>query len=128
MRVLHTSDWHVGRTTYNKSRHPDFVEVLGEITEIARSRKPDLILHTGDLLDHSRVSPSDINLAASCLRDLSAIAPVVVVAGNHDSTMLLEAFDLIHAADRIHFITTPQGRDGDYLVYLDRQCQQWCES
>jgi exonuclease SbcD len=120
MRVLHTSDWHVGRTTYNKSRYPDFVSVLNEITEIARTRQPDLILNTGDLLDHARVSHSDINLAASCLRDLSTIAPVVVVVGNHDSTMLLNAFDLLHAGDRIHFVTTPRGRDGDYLVFTGR--------
>jgi exonuclease SbcD len=117
MRLLHTSDWHVGRTTYNRSRHADFVSVLGEITEIARTRQPDVILNTGDLLDHGHVSHSDINLAASCLRELSTIAPVVVVAGNHDSILLLDAFNLLHAGNRIHFVTTPRGRSGDYLVF-----------
>ncbi|SCF01065.1 metallophosphoesterase family protein [Micromonospora tulbaghiae] len=117
MRLLHTSDWHVGRTTYNKSRHPDFVKVFDEIIEIARTRHPDLILNTGDLLDHARVSHSDINLAASCLGELSKVAPVVVVAGNHDSAMLLDAFNLLHAGDQIHFVTTPRGRKGDYLTF-----------
>jgi exonuclease SbcD len=120
MRLLHTSDWHVGRTTYNQSRHADFVRVLDEIIEVARTRHPDVILNTGDLLDHVRVSHSDINLAASCLRELSNIAPVVVIAGNHDSTLLFDAFNLLHAGNRIHFVTTPRGRNGDYLVFTDR--------
>ncbi len=54
MRLLHISDWHLGRTTYNTSRAEDHDAVIGEILAYAREHRPDLIVHTGDLFDAVR--------------------------------------------------------------------------
>jgi len=98
MRLLHTSDWHLGRTVGQRPRDGDFDAVLGEITGIARDTRPDLIVHSGDLFDSYRPGAPDLARCLHALRDLSAVAPVVVVAGNHDSPALIEALDFAVSA------------------------------
>src|SRR5690242_2349955 len=94
MRLLHTSDWHLGRTVKQRwSRDAEFDAVLAEITGIARDAGPDLIIHSGDLFDSIRPAASDLARCLRTLADLSQVAPVVVVAGNHDSPVLLETLE-----------------------------------
>ena len=93
MRLLHTSDWHLGRNLGRRPRDSDFDAVLDEITSIARATRPDLIVHSGDLFDSYRPSPSDLARCLRTLRDLSEVAPVVAVAGNHDSPVLMDVLD-----------------------------------
>ncbi len=89
-RVLHTSDWHLGVSVRNRSRAQDHDTAIAELIEIARVATPDLILHTGDLFDGHRPPMADFGRAIVALRDLAVIAPVVVLAGNHDSAAALE--------------------------------------
>lgn len=88
-RILHTSDWHLGVTCRGESRGPDHDAIIDEIIAIASAADPDLIVHTGDLFDGARPGYDDILRALVALRRLSEIAPVVVIAGNHDSEGLL---------------------------------------
>jgi len=112
MRVLHVSDWHLGRITYNEPRAEDHDTVLSEIINLARSEKPDLIVHSGDLFDHARPSIPDMGKATVVLQELAAIAPVVVVCGNHDSPLLFQLFTQLLGDDsRIHFIDKPRDPD-----------------
>ena len=62
MRLLHTSDWHVGRRIRGRSRSEEHGRVLEEIVEIARSEKVDLSVVAGDLFDVSSPSPEDERL------------------------------------------------------------------
>jgi exonuclease SbcD len=93
MRLLHISDWHLGATLGRIKRAPDHDRVLDEICEIAAGAHPHLIVHTGDLFDHARPAVEDLHRAVDALRRLSATAPVVVLAGNHDSPPLFDVFD-----------------------------------
>jgi exonuclease SbcD len=105
MRLLHTSDWHLGRTTYNVARRPDHLAVHAETVAIAREFRPDLILHTGDLFDATAPAFDDMRLGIEMLDELAAIAPVVVLAGNHDSPKLFSVFSLLRGAQsRIRFV------------------------
>lgn len=88
-RVLHTSDWHLGRQIGRHRRDAEFAAVLAEIVEIAADFSPDLVVHSGDLFDGHHPSFDDMQLAADTLRQLGEIAPTVVVAGNHDTTNVL---------------------------------------
>jgi exonuclease SbcD len=128
MRLLHTSDWHLGRTVGQRPRDADFDAVLAEITTIARDTHPDLIVHSGDLFDSYRPGAPDLARCLYVLRDLSAVAPVVVVAGNHDSPALLEALDFAVTAfgagngpggvPRLKFVARARHpRDGGILDY-----------
>src|SRR5262245_26990374 len=75
MKLLPTSDWHVGRTALGKSRTTDFDAVLREIIGIARDSEPDVILHTGDLFDASRPAVADMRQGISALQSLARVAP-----------------------------------------------------
>ncbi|MDX2530803.1 metallophosphoesterase family protein [Streptomyces europaeiscabiei] len=95
-RVFHTSDWHLGRQIGRHHRRDDeFDAVLDEIVEIADDFAPDLIVHSGDLFDGSRPSLDDIRRAAQAMRRLGVIAPVVVVAGNHDTPYVLAFLEFV---------------------------------
>jgi exonuclease SbcD len=95
MRLLHVSDWHLGRTVLGHPRAEDFDAVLTEIIEIARQEEPDLVIHSGDLFDSARPPTAELSRGMWALRELAAIAPTVVLAGNHDSPALLQVMDLV---------------------------------
>lgn len=106
MRIFHTSDWHLGRLTYGQSRRTDMEAAFEQSLEIARDFKPDLVLHSGDLFDASRPSVDEMRMAHEMLRRLAELAPVVVVAGNHDSGPLFELFEALLGHGRLHFVPT----------------------
>lgn len=103
MRLLHVSDWHLGRAVLGHPRTGDFDAVLTEIIDIAQREKPDLIIHSGDLFDSARPPTAELHRGMWALQELAAIGPTVVLAGNHDSPPLLQVFDLV--ANR--FTTAP---------------------
>lgn len=94
-RVFHTSDWHLGRQIGRHRRDTEVDAVLDEIIAIAEDYTPDLIVHSGDLFDSPRPSLDDMRRAAQALRRLGTIAPVVVVAGNHDTTHVLTFLEYV---------------------------------
>ena len=102
-RVLHTSDWHLGVAVRNEPRSPDHDARIAELIELAAQAQPDLIVHTGDLFDGPRPPMPDFGRAIRALRSLAEIAPVVLLAGNHDSPVALEVLGMAlgdeHPAD-----------------------------
>ena len=91
MRILHTSDWHVGKRLGRHDRMDEFRDVLGEVERIADDRRADLVLVSGDVFDRP-VPPMDaLALGLQTLLRLGDRRPVVVVAGNHDSPELFDA-------------------------------------
>jgi exonuclease SbcD len=106
MRVLHTSDWHIGRTLYGRKRYEEFEAFLIWLAETIQQNEIDALLVAGDIFDTS--APSNraqelyyrflCRVAASCCRH------VVVVAGNHDSPSFLNApKELLKALD-VHVV------------------------
>jgi exonuclease SbcD len=121
MLLLHTADWHLGRTTWNHSRRLDHERVLAEITALAREHRPDLIVHAGDLFDALRPPYEEIALGLEALHELAAVAPTVVLCGNHDSPALFKIFQkLLGPASRLRFVdrARPPAAGGilDYAV------------
>ena len=93
MKLLHTSDWHVGAKLGRHDRKLDHIAALRGLLELAESVSPDLILHTGDLFDASRPPYDALELGVQALRRLSETAPTLVLSGNHDSPVLLRVID-----------------------------------
>ncbi len=89
MRLLHTSDWHLGRTLHEVDLIDAQRDVLGSIADIARERHVDAIIVAGDVYDRSVPSIEAINLLEDALIMLTEIAPVFMLAGNHDSATRL---------------------------------------
>ncbi len=91
MRILHTSDWHVGKRLGRHDRMDEYRQVLAEVERIADEREVDLVLVSGDVWDRP-VPPMDaFTLGLETLQRLGRRRPVVAVAGNHDSPELFEA-------------------------------------
>ena len=117
MKALHTSDWHLGAKLGRHDRGPDHLEALRGLLEIAESARPDLILHTGDLFDAARPAYEALQLGVRALGRLAKIAPTVVIAGNHDSPLLLRVIDELAGAAtprRLWLVTAP-----DVLAFPD---------
>jgi exonuclease SbcD len=91
MRILHTSDWHIGKRLGRYDRMDEFEEVLAEVERIAEDRGADLVLVSGDVWDRPVPPMGALALGLDTLLRLAARRPVVVVAGNHDSPELFEA-------------------------------------
>jgi len=121
MRLLHTSDWHLGKLTGGVSRRPDHECVHREIVVIAREFAPDLIVHSGDLFDASMPAVEDMRLGIEMLDELAAIAPVVVLCGNHENPKLFALFQRLRGADRLRFVHKPRRpSDGGILEFPAR--------
>jgi DNA repair protein SbcD/Mre11 len=92
MRVLHTSDWHVGKAVRGRSRAAEHRAVLAEIAGIAERESVDLVIVAGDLFDTATPTAEAERIVYRALLDLATGgSPVVVVAGNHDSAQRLGA-------------------------------------
>ncbi len=92
MRLLHTGDWHVGRTIRGRSRSEEFDAVLTEVVGIAAQEGVDAVLLAGDIWDQRSPTPdADALVFDALLRLHDAGIPVVAIAGNHDSPPRLDA-------------------------------------
>ena len=93
MRILHTSDWHVGKKLGRYDRLEEVAATISEVAGIAASENVDLVVHSGDLFDRPFPPIDALRVALDGLVGLTGEGsrPVVVVAGNHDSGDLFEA-------------------------------------
>ena len=101
MKILHTSDWHVGRTIRGRSRADEHRDVLAEIVDIAESNSVDLTVVAGDLFDVGAPTPESESIVFRALLELAEIAPVVVVSGNHDNARRFQAIQPLLDLGRI---------------------------
>ena len=88
MRILHTSDWHLGRVLHEFPLLEDQGAILDQVLDRCRATAYDALLVSGDLFDRSLPSEDAIRLWSRFLRDLRAACPglpLLVIAGNHDS-------------------------------------------
>ncbi|MBS3987909.1 MAG: exonuclease subunit SbcD, partial [Erysipelothrix sp.] len=87
MRVLHTSDWHLGKTIEGRDRHKEQEDFIEELGQIAKDAKIDLVLVAGDIFDTYNPPALAEQLFCNAI-DLLAEGGkrgVIVVAGNHDN-------------------------------------------
>ena len=92
MKLLHTSDWHLGKSLYEFSLLEDQERFLERLLEILREEKIDGLLIAGDIYDRPIPSSEAVRLFDSFLARavLGLKVPVIAVAGNHDAGARLE--------------------------------------
>ena len=107
MRMLHTSDWHIGRTFHGVDLLADQARSLESIAELVAEHRVDVVLLPGDVYDRSIPSADAI---AVCNRGFEAIraagAVIVATSGNHDSPARLGALGSFAAAGGLHLRTS----------------------
>lgn len=87
MRILHTSDWHLGKTLENINRIEEQRQFIDELCGIAESEAVDLVLVAGDIFDTYNPSSAAEELFYDAVDRLNSkgTRAVIVIAGNHDS-------------------------------------------
>ncbi|HNW50369.1 MAG TPA: exonuclease subunit SbcD [Prolixibacteraceae bacterium] len=95
MKLLHTSDWHLGKRLDDFPRIDEQQAVMQEICEIAEREQVDAILLAGDLFDTFNPPTEAVDLLYKTLKRLTnnGRRPVIAIAGNHDSPDRIEAPD-----------------------------------
>jgi DNA repair protein SbcD/Mre11 len=107
MRILHTSDWHIGRTFHGHSTMDALAEVLDALTAQVREHGVDVVVLAGDVFDSATPAGPAYTLLSDALVSVSdAGARVVVTSGNHDSAARL-GFQARLLRDGIHVLTDP---------------------
>ncbi|GAB3600043.1 exonuclease SbcCD subunit D [Microbacterium tumbae] len=107
MRILHTSDWHIGRTFHGSSTMTALAEVLAALVRQVRENDVDVVIVAGDVFDSATPAGSAYTLLGDTLAALNdAGAKVVVTSGNHDSAARL-GFQARLLRDGIHVLTDP---------------------
>ncbi len=92
MKILHTSDWHVGKVLKGRDRFDEHEAVLRSLVSIARAEDVDLVLIAGDLFETTAPSPRAQGLVMQALLALRGDGrQVVAIAGNHDNASLLDS-------------------------------------
>jgi exonuclease SbcD len=119
VRILHTSDWHLGLLNGHFSRRAEHEAFLCWLTRTLAEEAVDALIIAGDVFDGVQPSNESLRLYYRFLRELEStgVRDVVVVGGNHDSAAQLDAPREVLAALSVHVIGGYSG-DTDQLRYL----------
>ncbi len=123
MKILHTSDWHIGRTLYGRKRYEEFEAFLSWLSETIIVEQVDVLLVAGDVFDTSAPSnrAQELYYRFLCRIAASSCRHVVVTAGNHDSPSFLNApRELLRALD-VHVLGNVMENPEDEVLLLNKQ-------
>ncbi len=111
MRLLHTSDWHIGRSLDPVSLHEHQSDFLIWLRDVARDQSVDAILVSGDVYDRSIPSLEAVGLLEQGLISLVEVCPVVMISGNHDSATRLGFGGVLLSSAGLHLRSTVEAID-----------------
>lgn len=122
MKIIHTSDWHLGHRLYNYDRSEEESRFFEQLEQIVGDEKPDALLVSGDIY-HTGAPGNDVaKVFTERLLDVQAKCPdmeIVVIAGNHDSYSRLEIDSSLWRRCHVHVLGTP-AEDGNGRADFDR--------
>ncbi len=123
MRLIHTSDWHLGRAFHQVGLLGAQAAYLDHLVEVCRSERVDAVLVSGDVYDRAMPAPETVTLLSEAVeRIIDTGAQVVLSSGNHDSAIRLGFASGLLARAGLHIRTSLRsvGRPvllGDVAVY-----------
>lgn len=112
MRILHTSDWHLGRSFHGFSLHQTCLDFAQELVQLVIDEKIDAVLISGDIYDQAQPRPDTVDLLSNTLtRLITAGTKVIVTSGNHDSALRLGFASEILRAGGLYMCTQAEKLD-----------------
>lgn len=121
MKIIHTSDWHLGHILYEHDRTAEHAAFLSQLRDIVAEEKPDALLVSGDIYDRTNPSTSVQKMYYRALLDIHSACPdmaIIVTAGNHDSKAMLELGRELWQMAGVTVVGQVERRDG--MIDLDR--------
>lgn len=107
MRILHTSDWHLGHILYGYDRTEEQQRMLDRMVDIVRDEQPDVFILAGDVYDTAQPSAAVQTMLTGMMVMLHEVRPdmhIVMTAGNHDSASRHEIFRAPWRALNVHAV------------------------
>jgi len=123
LRILHTSDWHIGRTLYGRHRHDEFAAFFDWLYHTIVEQQVDILLVAGDIFHTTTPSNRAQQLYYDflCRVAASSCRHLVVTAGNHDSPTFLSApRELLRALNVYVVAALPSSPTEEVLVLKDQ--------
>ena len=109
VKILHTSDWHIGRTFHQHSTADALASVLDALVDLVRDHDVDVVVVAGDVFDSSTPSAAAVQELDRVLLELQRTGvTVIVTSGNHDSPARLGAKAAFAREAGVHVITRPE--------------------
>lgn len=104
MKIIHTSDWHLGRDFYGYDLRSYQEGFLAQLLGMLRDYRPDALLIAGDVLDKKNPADTDVNLLSDFITEAHTLCRIVMISGNHDG------------ASRMGFLSSILDREGVHIV------------
>lgn len=121
MKIVHTSDLHLGGSLYGHDRSAEQAAMLDAIIELCARHRPDAVLISGDIFDVASPSAAIQTLFVEKVEQLRRRCPqccIVITAGNHDSGAHHEIFRTAWQSHNIHLVGTVRPSDDEQLGKL----------
>lgn len=108
MKILHTSDWHIGQIlNFHYDRQEEHQHFFDQLCRIIERERPDVLIVSGDIYDKNTPGNNSMRfLSDNLLRicDLAPDMPIILTAGNHDSSSRLESMSGVWRRVNAYFV------------------------
>ena len=120
MKILHTSDWHIGRRLKEHDRFDEFRKFFAWLEDLINCEKIDVLLVAGDVFDNTTPSVQSQDIYYNFLSRLarSSCRHTVIISGNHDSPAFIDAPSELLALNNIHVIGQACENPEDEIITL----------
>jgi len=122
MKILHTSDWHIGRLLYGQKQYNVFSTFLDWLAQLMEARCIDVLIVSGDIFDTTTPSnrAQQLYYQFLCTITASGCSHVVIIAGNHDSPTFLNAPKELLLSLNVHVVgSITQNLEDEVIVLSD---------
>lgn len=120
MNILHTSDWHIGRTLFGRKRYGEFSSFLNWLLTTIEQYRIDVLIVAGDIFDTTTPSNRAQQLYYQFLKEAASgcCRHMILIGGNHDSPSLLEAPRELLRYFQVHVVGSAPENPADEVITL----------
>lgn len=124
MKFFHLSDLHIGLKLMNRDLREEQMDILRQVTDLAREEQPDAVVIAGDIYDKAVPAAEAVEVFDSFITELKRVVPeaeMMLISGNHDSGLRLNCFREILDEQKVHMIGLPPRREEEYIEKVTLQ-------
>lgn len=118
MKFFHLSDLHIGLKLMNRDLREEQMDILRQVTDLAREEQPDAVVIAGDIYDKAVPAAEAVEVFDSFITELRRAVPeaeIMLISGNHDSGVRLNCFREILDEQKVHMIGLPPRKEEEYI-------------
>lgn len=124
MKIFHLSDLHIGLKLMNRDLREEQMDILRQVTDLAREEQPDAVVIAGDIYDKAVPAAEAVEVFDSFITELKRAVPeaeMMLISGNHDSGLRLNCFREILDEQKVHMIGLPPRKEEEYIEKVTLQ-------